>query len=169
MPCTAAGADSPPPRRDLAVVWGETVSLRHLSWALLISLPATVVIFFLGHALLARTLDDPKEATTFSLLVGLAAVVACAVLCARLFSPQRIIVTDGSGNASATEATIEELAGTAHGLGKVADLPVEVQRELSDAGLRRAFERAEARISGQTRGEAAATADRPGEEEPHRA
>lgn len=131
-------------RSDLVEVWGETVSLRNLGMALLISTPVTVVVFYVGRTVLQHLVSDPDRADTFSLLVGLVSVITCAVVCARLFAPQRILVDDDSvADSSSVDEALRELAEEEGGLGHVADLPPEVAQEMKDLGLYDAFARAE--------------------------
>ena len=96
---------------DLAEVWGETVSLRNLALSLAISVPTTVIVYYIGHAVLVRAVSDPDRAETFSLLCGLASVIICAVLCARLFAPQRVLVDDPVADSSSVEDALRELRG----------------------------------------------------------
>jgi hypothetical protein len=128
---------------DLAEVWGETVSLRNLALSLAISVPTTVIVYYIGHAVLIRTVSDPDRADTFSLLCGLACVVVCAVLCARMFVPQRVLVDDPVADSSSVEDALRELSEDEGGLGSVADLPPAVVREMKDLDLYDAFVRAE--------------------------
>lgn len=128
---------------DLAEVWGETVSLRNLALSLAISVPTTVIVYYIGHAVLVRAVSDPDRAETFSLLCGLASVIVCAVLCARLFAPQRVLVDDPVADSSSFEDALRELSEDEGGLGSVADLPPEVVQEMKDLELYDAFARAE--------------------------
>lgn len=132
----------------LAEVWGETVSLRNLAIALSISVPTTVVVFFVGRIILDRIVSDPDQAETFTLLCGLAAVVTCAVICARLFKPQRILVTDGAEDTESVEEAIRDMAENEGGIGRVSDLPESVQQEIKELGLYDAFLKAESRSEG---------------------
>lgn len=132
-------------RRPLALseVWGETVALRNLTLALLISCPTTLVTFLVARRILEANVKDQAQAGTYSLLVGLFAVVVCAVLCARLFPPQRIVTTSDAEHSSTMEEALRELAASEGGLGAVADLPPEVQAEMHELGLYEAFADAE--------------------------
>ncbi|WP_305094925.1 hypothetical protein [Prescottella sp. R16] len=129
---------------QLSEVWGETVALRNLVLALLISCPTTLVVFLVARWLLESNMDDRSRADTYSLLVGLFTVIVCAVICARLFPPQRVVTTEAAGQSSAFDETLREIAEDEGGLGRVADLPTEVQDEMRELDLYDAFARAEA-------------------------
>lgn len=128
---------------ELSEVWGETVALRNLTLALLISCPTTLATFLVARWFLESNVKDQAQAGTYSLLVGLLAVVVSAVLCARLFPPQRVVTTSAAEESSTLEEALRELAAAEGGLGAVADLPPEVQDEMRELGLYEAFAAAE--------------------------
>lgn len=150
-------ADSKP--LALSEVWGETVALRNLALALAISAPTTIVAFLVARWLLESNMEDQKRADTFSLLIGLFVVVVCAVICARLFPPQRVVTTVDAEQSSTFEETLHELAADEGGLGAVADLPDEVQREMHDLDLYDAFAHAESAPPAGTSGPGKAQQD----------
>lgn len=136
------------PRRDLAEVWGETVSLAHLAAAVVIAVPLTLGGFTVGGWLLARATGDAETARTYSLLIGLALVVVSGALCAVLFRPQRRVNLGASDvTDTAFEDTLKDYHAT-EGLGRVGDLPEDVQEELRHLELFEAFEAAERRLVG---------------------
>jgi hypothetical protein len=131
------------PSHQLSEVWGETVALRNLGLALLISCPTVVAGFLIARWLLESNMADKKLATTYSLLIGLFVTVCCGVICALLFKPQRIVTTGAAEDSTTFEETLQELAADEGGLGHVANLPVEVRNEMRDLELYDAFAHAE--------------------------
>jgi hypothetical protein len=134
------------PALRLSEVWGETVALRNLGLALLISCPTVVAGFLIGRWLLESNMTDKKLAGTYSLLIGLFLTVCCAVICALLFKPQRIVTTGAAEDSTTFEETLQELAADEGGLGHVVNLPVEVQNEMRDLELYDAFAHAESGV-----------------------
>jgi hypothetical protein len=142
---------------ELHSVWGETVAIRNLTVALLISSPATIVGFLIARSILDSTMDDEALARTYSLLAGLFVAVSCAALCSVLFKPQRVVTTDDAADSSTFDQALAEIAAEEGGLGRVSDLPLEVQAEMRSLGLYDAFERAE-REAAPAAAESSATA-----------
>ena len=130
---------------QLSEVWGETVALRNLGLALLISCPTVIAGFLIARWLLESNMEDQKLADTYSLLIGLFVTVCCSVICALLFKPQRIVTTGAAEESTTFEETLQELADEG-GLGHVANLPVEVQNEMRDLELYDAFAHAESGV-----------------------
>jgi hypothetical protein len=139
---------------QLAEVWGETVAPRNLTLALVISCPTTLVAFLVAKWLFESNMANQERASTYSLLVGLFVIVVCAVVCARLFRPQRIVTTDASAiaDSSTFEDALKELADDEGGLGSVERLPAEVAHEMRELGLYDAFAHAETASTDQPSG-----------------
>ena len=124
----------------LAEVWGDTVDLRHLAWAIAIGTGISVLGFYLASRWLATVVESRQLAHVYAMLAGLAGCVIAGVICARAFPPKREVTElDTSNDPEWRREVLEELARQPGGLGAVQDLPPAVVQELKELKLYELF------------------------------
>ena len=124
----------------LAEVWGDTVDLRHLAWAIAIGIGISVLGFYLASRWLATVVESRQLAHAYAMLAGLAGCVIAGVICARAFPPKREVTElDTSNDPEWRREVLEELARQPGGLGTVQDLPPAVVQELKELKLYELF------------------------------
>lgn len=124
----------------LAEVWGDTVDLRHLAWAIAIGTGISVLGFYLASRWLATMVESRQLAHAYAMLAGLAGCVIAGVICARAFPPKREVTElDTSNDPEWRREVLEELARQPGGLGTVQDLPPAVVQELKELKLYELF------------------------------
>lgn len=124
----------------LAEVWGDTVDLRHLAWAIAIGTGISVLGFYLASRWLATVVESRQLAHAYAMLAGLAGCVIAGVICARAFPPKREVTELDTSNAPEwRREVLEELARQPGGLGTVQDLPPAVVQELKELKLYELF------------------------------
>ena len=124
----------------LAEVWGDTVDLRHLAWAIAIGTGISVLGFYLASRWLATVVESRQLAHAYAMLAGLAGCVIAGVICARAFPPKREVTElDTSNDPEWRRGVLEELARQPGGLGTVQDLPPAVVQELKELKLYELF------------------------------
>ena len=124
----------------LAEVWGDTVDLRHLAWAIAIGTGISVLGFYLASRWLATVVESRQLAHAYAMLAGLAGCVIAGVICARAFPPKREVTEqDTSNEPEWRREVLEELARQPGGLGTVQDLPPAVVQELKELKLYELF------------------------------
>jgi hypothetical protein len=134
---------------ELLEIWGDTVNGRHLLYAVLIGGTGGLLPLLLADALLPRIEDNRSLAHAYALLVGLIACVLMGVICARLFSPQRVVVEAGAEDSDRQEV-LNVLRGERLGLGTVGSLPAETVAELRELELYDLFRDGEAESAAST-------------------
>ena len=124
----------------LAEVWGDTVDLRHLAWAIAIGTGISVLGFYLASRWLSTVVESRQLAHAYAMLAGLAGCVIAGVICARTFPPKREVTElDTSNDPEWRREVLEELARQPGGLGTVQDLPPAVVQELKELKLYELF------------------------------
>ena len=124
----------------LAEVWGDTVDLRHLAWAIAIGTGISVLGFYLASRWLSTVVESRQLAHAYAMLAGLAGCVIAGVICARAFPPKREVTElDTSNDPEWRREVLEELADQPGGLGTVQDLPPAVVQELKELKLYELF------------------------------
>lgn len=124
----------------LAEVWGDTVDLRHLAWAIAIGTGISVLGFYLASRWLATVVESRQLAHAYAMLAGLAGCVIAGVICARAFPPKREVTEmDTSSDPEWRREVLEELSRQPGGLGTVQDLPPAVVQELKELKLYELF------------------------------
>lgn len=124
----------------LAKVWGDTVDLRHLAWAIAIGTGISVLGFYLASRWLATVVESRQLAHAYAMLAGLAGCVIAGGICARAFPPKREVTElDTSNDPEWRREVLEELARQPGGLGTVQDLPPAVVQELKELKLYELF------------------------------
>ncbi|QIL82281.1 hypothetical protein G7047_21835 [Diaphorobacter sp. HDW4A] len=127
-------------RWHLAEVWGDTVDLRHLVWAILIGTGISVAGYFLASRWLTSFVESKQLAQAYAMLAGLAGCILAGVICARLFPPKREVTElDISTDPVWRAEVLAELEKQPGGLGTVADLPPAVVSELKELKLYELF------------------------------
>ncbi len=124
------------PRWQLAEVWGDTVDLKHLTWAIVIGIGISVTGYFFASRWLASVVESKQLAQAYAMLAGLAGCVIAGVICARIFPPKRVVTEkDISSDPAWRAEVLAELENQPGGLGTVADLPPAVVQELQELKL----------------------------------
>lgn len=124
------------PGQQLAEVWGDTVDLRHLAWSIVIGTGISVTGYFLASRWLVTVVESKQLAHAYAMLAGLAGCVIAGVICARLFSPKRLVTEeDMSTNPEWRAEVLRELEMQPGGMGRVEDLPEPVIKELKELKL----------------------------------
>lgn len=98
-------SEPPSPRPDLAEVWGDIVSLRHLAIAIVLGGVISLVAYLVAVRLLALAIPDPAIARAWAMLAGLAGCLMGGALCARLLPPKRVL-TDGEVDPADRDAAL---------------------------------------------------------------
>ncbi len=133
-----------PPTTDpgwqLAEVWGDTVDLKHLTWAIVIGVGISVTGYFFASRWLTSVVESKQLAQAYAMLAGLAGCVLAGVICARIFPPKRVVTEkDISSDPAWRAEVLAELENQPGGLGTVADLPPAVVHELKELKLYELF------------------------------
>ena len=124
------------PRWQLAEVWGDTVDLKHLTWAIVIGIGISVTGYFFASRWLASVVESKQLAQAYAMLAGLAGCVIAGVICARIFPPKRVVTEkDISSDPAWRAEVLAELENQPGGLGRIADLPPAVVNELKELKL----------------------------------
>jgi hypothetical protein len=122
----------------LAEVWGDTVDLRHLAWAIVLGIAISVAAFELGKRLLLSVVSDAAIVRADAMLIGLGGCVVAGVVSAVLFRPKRVVV-EQSVDESDRVAVLTQLAEEWGGIGSLSDLPASAKAELKELGLLELF------------------------------
>lgn len=130
---------------QLAEVWGDTVDLRHLAWAIGIGIGISVLGFYSASEWLASIVESRQLAHAYAMLAGLAGCIIAGVICARAFAPKRAVTeTEISVDPQWRQEVLDELAQQSGGMGRLADLPPVAVQELKELKLYDLFAEAEA-------------------------
>ena len=120
----------------LAEVWGDTVDLKHLAWAIVIGTGISVTAYFFASRWLTSVVESKQLAQAYAMLAGLAGCVISGVICARIFPPKRVVTEmDISSDPVWRAEVLAELEKQPGGLGRIADLPPAVVNELKELKL----------------------------------
>lgn len=131
---------------DVHEVWGDTVKLRNLTLALVLSLAISLAFYFGGRALLGLWISDLPVLRAYAMLVGIGGCLVAGSVCALLFKPQRNVVEEVVDEA-ARDKVMAQLASEPGGLGELDKLPPYVQAEMKELGLYELFRKYEDRIA----------------------
>ena len=124
------------PDWQLAEVWGDTVDLKHLTWAIVIGTGISVTGYFFASRWLASVVESKQLAQAYAMLAGLAGCILAGVICARIFPPKRVVTEkDISSDPAWRAEVLAELEHQPGGLGRIADLPPAVVNELKELKL----------------------------------
>lgn len=122
----------------LAEIWGDVVDVRHLATAVVIAAIISVGTFLIASNLFASLVAVKDVGRAYAMLAGLAGCVISGVVCARLFSPKRVVI-DGGTDEQWRSAAIDELVKETGSIGITAELPQAVVDEMKELGLYAAF------------------------------
>jgi len=137
------------PPSPYAEVWGDTVDLRHLTWAIGIGIGISVLGYYCASQWLVSVVESKQLAHAYAMLAGLAGCIIAGVICAKAFPPKRAVTeTEISVDPQWKQEVLQELALQPGGMGSVADLPPEVAQELKELKLYDLF--ADAELSERT-------------------
>jgi hypothetical protein len=131
---TAMPGAEPARRTTIAEVWGDTLDVRHLGWAVLIGAVVSLAFFFVANLALGAVVSKPDLARAYAMLAGLGGCLVAGGICARLFAPKRKVVehvTDSFWQ----EEVLNQLASEHGGLGSVSDLPAATVKEMKELEL----------------------------------
>lgn len=123
-----------PEQETYLEVWGDTVSSKHLLWSILMGVGFATTVFLTAQWLLGRLGTDPAMVGSYSLLIGLAACVTVAVICARLFKPKRTLVETDVGTDS-RESAMDSIEAEIGPIGDPDQFPPAVLEEVKMLGL----------------------------------
>src|SRR5690606_11829691 len=82
------GSPPAPPGR-FAEVWGDTVDLKHLAWAIGIGIGISIFGFYVASHWLTSVVESKQLAHAYAMLAGLAGCIIAGVICAKAFPPKR--------------------------------------------------------------------------------
>lgn len=122
------------PQETYLEVWGDTVSSRHLLWAILMGVGFATTVFLTAQWALGAAGVQEGMVGSYSLLIGLAACVAVAVVCARLFKPKRSLVETDAGSDS-RESAMDAIEAEIGPIGNPDEFPPAVLQEVKMLGL----------------------------------
>jgi len=133
-----------PPSTPYAEVWGDTVDLRHLAWAICIGIGISVLGYYCASQWLISVVESRQLAHAYAMLAGLAGCIIAGVICAKAFPPKRSVTeTEISVDPQWREEVLQELSLQSGGMGSVSDLPPVVAQELKELKLYELFADAE--------------------------
>lgn len=93
-----------------ADVWGDTVELRHLFWAMVIGVCLGLVGYLPGLRVFTVLPGvKPELAKAYALLTGVVGCLMGAVVSARLFRPKRVVEEDPARWRTERERVVAEL------------------------------------------------------------
>ncbi|CAM4026804.1 Chemotaxis protein [Bordetella tumbae] len=126
----------PAPQGRFAEVWGDTVDLKHLAWAIGIGIGISIFGFYVASHWLTSVVESKQLAHAYAMLAGLAGCIIAGVICAKAFPPKREVTeTEISVDPQWRQEVLDELAMTSGGMGSIADLPPTVTKELKELKL----------------------------------
>ncbi|GLI31328.1 MULTISPECIES: hypothetical protein [Brachybacterium] len=127
-------SQSDPEKDTYLEVWGDTVSSEHLLCSVLLGVGFATTVFLTAQWLLAESGIDPAMVGSYSLLIGLAACVTVAVVCARLFKPKRDLLETDTG-ANSRETAMDSMEAEIGPIGDPDEFPAAVLEEVKMLGL----------------------------------
>lgn len=120
------------PPGQLVEIWGDTVDVQHLAWAIVLGIGISLPAFLLATRVLASVVSSPELARAYAMLAGLVGCVLAGVLCAVLFKPKRVVVEGKAADPFWRLEVLTKLAEQTGDLGRMADLPPAVVQEMKD-------------------------------------
>jgi multidrug transporter EmrE-like cation transporter len=128
-----------PHRWQLVEVWGDTVDLKHLAWAIVIGIVISLAGYTAASRLLAASVATPELAKAYAMLAGLAGCLISGVRCAVLFKPKREVIEGRSADPAWRQEVLDRLVEQTGPLGSVADLPPAVVKEMKELEIYELF------------------------------
>lgn len=121
---------------QLAEVWGDVVSRRHLARAIVIGGVVSLAFYGLGLRFVAPMAETPQVGRALAMLLGILGCLTAGAICARLFAPKRILSEEmGAGTAKWQQQVLDQIEAEGGTIGDLADLRPEVVEELRETGL----------------------------------
>ncbi|WP_325950286.1 hypothetical protein [Pseudomonas putida] len=85
-------------QRPLHEFWGDTLDLKHLMTALLISIAVSLAAYFSAVYGLGAFVESPHMIKAYAMLVGIVGCIVGGTICAILIPPKRITETSISND-----------------------------------------------------------------------
>lgn len=143
------GSTVSPSEGQLAEVWGDVVSRRHLARAIVIGGVVSLVFFGIGLLVLAPLAETPQVGRALAMLLGILGCLTGGAICARLYAPKRVLTEElGAGTAEWQQQVLDQIEAEGGTIGKLSDLPPGVIAEMRETGLYEVFRDRESRKSG---------------------
>lgn len=125
---------------QLAEVWGDVVSRRHLARSIIIGGAVSLVFFGVGLAVLAPLAETPQIGRALAMLMGIVGCLTGGAICARMFAPKRILSEDlEAGTVDWQQQVLDQIEAEGGSIGDMADLRPEVIEEMRETGLYEVF------------------------------
>ncbi len=124
---------------QLVEVWGDTVDLKHLAWAIVIGIVISLAGYGAASRLLAASVATPELAKAYAMLAGLAGCLISGVICAVLFKPKREVIEGRAADPAWRQEVLDRLVEQTGPLGSVADLPPSVVKEMKELEIYELF------------------------------
>ena len=123
---------------ELYEVWGDTVDVRHLVYAILIGAIVSLSAFFTAQHFLLEWVASAQMARAYAMLVGIVGCLVGGAISASLFKPKRHVVEHEADPAWRSQI-LKDLQNEFGDLGRLADLPPETIAELKEMDLYELF------------------------------
>jgi uncharacterized membrane protein YeaQ/YmgE (transglycosylase-associated protein family) len=123
---------------ELYEVWGDTVDVRHLVYAILIGAIVSLSAFFTAQHFLLEWVASAQMARAYAMLVGIVGCLVGGAISASLFKPKRHVVEHEADPAWRSQI-LKDLQSEFGDLGRLADLPPETIAELKEMDLYELF------------------------------
>ncbi|WP_314915056.1 hypothetical protein [Pseudomonas helleri] len=123
---------------ELYEVWGDTVDVRHLVYAILIGAIVSLSAFFTAQHFLLEWVASAQMARAYAMLVGIVGCLVGGAISASLFKPKRHVVEHEADPAWRSQI-LKDLQSEFGDLGRLADLPSETIAELKEMDLYELF------------------------------
>ena len=119
---------------DLAEVWGDVISKRHLLRSVVLGITLSLSSYVAGYHALIRFASPSDEALTrgYALFLGVGGCLAAAIIACLLYQPKRVLSEMYSADEQIFEALKEEGISIEEELAGLRALPADVRRELED-------------------------------------
>lgn len=123
---------------ELYEVWGDTVDVRHLVYAIVIGAIVSLSAFFTAQHFLLEWVASAQMARAYAMLVGIVGCLVGGAISASLFKPKRHVVEHEADPAWRSQI-LKDLQSEFGDLGRLADLPPETIAELKEMDLYELF------------------------------
>ena len=123
---------------ELYEVWGDTVDVRHLVYAIVIGAIVSLSAFFTAQHFLLEWVTSAQMARAYAMLVGILGCLVGGAISASLFKPKRHVIEHVADPAWRSQI-LKDLQSEFGDLGRLADLPPETIAELKEMDLYELF------------------------------
>ncbi|MCJ8140031.1 hypothetical protein [Falsirhodobacter halotolerans] len=137
---------------QLAEVWGDVVSRRHLGRAIIIGGAVSLAFYGIGLLVITPMAETPQIGRALAMLLGILGCLTGGLICARLYAPKRVLTEElGAGSAEWQHQVLDQIEAEGGTIGDMADLPPAVVKELHETGLYDVFanRKSAARVGGE--------------------